>query len=115
MLPSCLLSQMDREANTQSVIQTLRTAQLEAKSHGGSYAPVLSPIDRLVSGENPSLDTRAVQKAGFPVVVWTVNDPTIMAELIAKRVDGIISDRPDLLQEAISKARNRPDNRTEQA
>jgi glycerophosphoryl diester phosphodiesterase len=32
-------------------------------------------------------------------VVWTVNEPADMARLIAIGVDGIISDRPDLLRE----------------
>ncbi len=112
-LPSPLPAQTDTNSNTQSVIQVLQAAQAQAKAHGASYIPVLSPVDRLVTGEKPKVDSRAVQKAGFPVVVWTVNDPTVMAELLAKRVDGIISDRPDLLREAVSKARNQPENRNQ--
>ena len=34
------------------------------------------------------------------VVVWTVNKPEDMARLIDMGVDGIISDRPDLLRQA---------------
>jgi glycerophosphoryl diester phosphodiesterase len=37
---------------------------------------------------------------GLKVVVWTVNQPADMARLIETGVDGIISDRPDLLREA---------------
>jgi glycerophosphoryl diester phosphodiesterase len=37
---------------------------------------------------------------GLKVVVWTVNRPEDMARLIDMGVDGIISDRPDLLREA---------------
>jgi glycerophosphoryl diester phosphodiesterase len=33
------------------------------------------------------------------VVVWTVNDPAEMAKLIDMGVDGIISDRPDILRQ----------------
>lgn len=114
-LPCQLTAQSDTDSNTQSVIAVLRSAQREAKAHGASYVPVLSPIDRLVTGDKPKLDSRAVQKAGFPVVVWTVNDPTLMAELLAKRVDGIISDRPDLLREAVSKARKESGNENDSA
>jgi len=37
---------------------------------------------------------------GLKVVVWTVNRPDDMARMIDLGVDGIISDRPDLLREA---------------
>jgi glycerophosphoryl diester phosphodiesterase len=109
--PLLLASQSSSESDTRTVIDILQAAQREAMAHGAHYAPVLSPIDRLVTGPTPPLDSQAVQKAGFPVVVWTVNDPKTMAELLAKRVDGIISDRPDLLLEAVSKARGLPENR----
>ena len=35
---------------------------------------------------------------GLPVIVWTVNDPKDMSRLIDMGVDGIISDRPDVLR-----------------
>jgi len=35
---------------------------------------------------------------GLPVIVWTVNDAKDMSRLIDMGVDGIISDRPDLLR-----------------
>jgi glycerophosphoryl diester phosphodiesterase len=41
---------------------------------------------------------RAAKKLNLRVDVWTVNNPEKMRELIALRVDGIITDRPDILQ-----------------
>jgi glycerophosphoryl diester phosphodiesterase len=47
---------------------------------------------------------------GLGVVVWTVNEPGDMARLIGMGVDGIISDRPDLLREvAVAKGIVLPD------
>lgn len=40
----------------------------------------------------------AVHKAGRKIHVWTIDDPQMMHELIDWGVDGIITDRPDLLK-----------------
>ena len=45
----------------------------------------------------------AYQEAGFAVIPWTVNDPTVMEALIDLGVDGLITDRPDLLMEIVRK------------
>jgi glycerophosphoryl diester phosphodiesterase len=42
-----------------------------------------------------------VRHAGYQVNVWTVNDAAMMRRLIALEVDGIITDRPDLLRQVL--------------
>ena len=41
---------------------------------------------------------KEAQSLGLKVVVWTVNEPADMRRMIEWGVDGIISDRPDLLR-----------------
>ncbi|MGQ0575838.1 MAG: glycerophosphodiester phosphodiesterase family protein [Pseudonocardia sp.] len=48
----------------------------------------------------PSL-LRTAHRAGVEVHVWTVQDPAEMTELLAMGVDGLMSDRPDLLRELL--------------
>jgi glycerophosphoryl diester phosphodiesterase len=50
------------------------------------------------------VDRRLVASAharGLQVHVWTVNDPAEMTALLDIEVDGIITDRPDLLKEIL--------------
>jgi glycerophosphoryl diester phosphodiesterase len=51
---------------------------------------------------------RGLHKArvlGLVTTVYTVNDPARMRELAAMGVDGIFSDRPDLLRRALAAPR----------
>jgi glycerophosphoryl diester phosphodiesterase len=43
----------------------------------------------------------AAHVLGLRVVVWTVNEPPCMHQLLDAGVDGIITDRPDLLREVL--------------
>jgi glycerophosphoryl diester phosphodiesterase len=60
--------------------------------------------------KNWSPDYRAVTQetverahgAGIRVVVWTVNEPRDIAQLIDWGVDGIISDYPDRLRDVLA-------------
>jgi glycerophosphoryl diester phosphodiesterase len=92
-------SQQQTAGTAPPELHLMRRAQLHSSLHGGRLAPVFSPSDDLLSQHR--LNARAVHDAGFPVVVWTVNDPQRMAELFELPVDGIISDRPDLLHDAL--------------
>ena len=42
-------------------------------------------------------------RAGLPVRVWTIDDPAEMAQLLSWGADGIISDRPDLAVEVVTR------------
>ena len=81
----------------------MEQARKHAEAHGAKVAPVLSPIDRVVrDGSRP---VEALHAGGFRIVPWTTNDPAKMRELIRLGVDGIISDRPDLLYQVVAEAR----------
>jgi len=51
---------------------------------------------------------RAAHARNLPVQVWTVDDPADMRRLLAMGVDGIQSDRPDLLAEVLTDVAGRP-------
>ncbi len=50
---------------------------------------------------------RRLKQTGMPVFVWTVNDPAAMRELANAGVDAIITDRPDVAQQALPTATSR--------
>lgn len=66
------------------------------KAAGGAiWSPLYEDVDRQSVAE--------AHKLGLTVVVWTVNNPQDMARLIDLGVDGIISDRPDVLRAVAAK------------
>lgn len=65
----------------------------------GAFAHVPLRLGRL-----PVHSERVIARAhdlGIRVVVWTVDDPATMRSLLDAGVDGIITDRPDLLREVL--------------
>lgn len=82
---------------TNPFLALITAARTHAQAHGAP-TPVLSPIDATLLGDNPPVNVAQLHQAGFRVVPWTTNDPAKMRALIDLRVDGIITDRPDILQ-----------------
>ena len=48
---------------------------------------------------------RAAKQLGIPLIVWTINDRAGMVELLDLGVDGLITDRPDLLRTVLAERR----------
>lgn len=86
-----------------SVLRMMNAARAHARANGGSQTPVCAPNSSLVKSFDPDLLT----SAGFPLVAWTVNDRKGLDALLDLRVRGIISDRPDLLREAVLARRDK--------
>jgi len=78
----------------------MTAARTHAKAHG-AQTPVLSPEDKVLLGDHPELDVAALHKAGFRIDPWNPNDAPTIRHLIRQRVDGLISDRPDILQQVL--------------
>jgi len=65
----------------------------------GAFAHVPMRLGRM-----PIHSERVIGRAhqlGIRVVVWTVDDPTTMRALLDAGVDGIITDRPDVMREVL--------------
>ncbi len=88
-------------ANPYLVLMEHATAH--ARSHGAALPPVLSPVDSSVL--DGSVPIQALHVQGVRIVPWTTNDPAKMRDLVRMEVDGIISDRPDLLQQVVAETR----------
>ena len=69
----------------QSLPRTIKVAG------GAIWSPFFGDVTPALISESHALDLQ--------VVVWTVNKPADMARMIEMGVDGIISDRPDLLRQ----------------
>jgi len=79
------------------------TADFNPADHGGSLPRTIKAAGGTVwspyFGDVTAALVSEAQTQGLRVVVWTVNKPDDMARMIEFGVDGIISDRPDLLRQ----------------
>jgi len=103
-IPTVYLSeQMGSGANVFRDKPSPWTAGFDPMRYGGSVPKTIKAAGGAIwSPYYRDIDDDAVQEAhglGLQVVVWTVNDAKSMASLIDMGVDGIISDRPDLLRQ----------------
>ncbi len=103
-IPTVYLTQQKGNAPTVSLQRASEwTAGFDPAAHGGSlprtikdaggaiWSPYFGDVTPELVAESHGL--------GLKVVVWTVNKKDDIARLIDAGVDGIISDRPDLLRE----------------
>nr|WP_246557607.1 glycerophosphodiester phosphodiesterase [Bradyrhizobium liaoningense] len=82
---------------------TAWTAGFNPADHGGSLPRTIKAAGGAVwspyFGDVTAALISEARGLGLRVVVWTVNKPEDMARMIELGVDGIISDRPDLLRQ----------------
>ncbi len=71
-------------------------------AHGGSVPRAVHAAGGRIWAPNQTFLTPALlaeaHALGLTVIPWTVNDPAMIVKLLDMGVDGIISDRPDLVQ-----------------
>lgn len=105
------------DAGQNSWLAVMGKAAAHAAAHH-AHAPSLSPVDRTAApaafglpAGTPSVPVAALQQRGIRVIPWTTNDPEAMRAVIRTGVDGLITDRPDLLQQTLAEERRaRPDD-----
>jgi glycerophosphoryl diester phosphodiesterase len=101
LLTTGTLAAQQASMATDPYLGLLTAAATHAKAHGAP-TPTLSPVDATLLGPNAPVHVAELQKAGFKIVPWTTNDPEKIRALINLRVDGIISDYPDRLQQVVA-------------
>ncbi len=82
------------------------TAGFQLRDYGSVPKMVKAAGGRIWSPYYRDVDAARLAEAkalGIAVVVWTVNDPATIGRLIDMGVDGIISDRPDVVREQMRK------------
>lgn len=88
-----------------ATLRAMNALRAHAQDAGSTKTPVMSAsflmLGELTPASNDMHIVASLHAAGFDVVPYTVNDKPTMQALLKLRVDGIISDRTDLLYQAI--------------
>ena len=86
------------------------TAGFQYRDHGSIPKMIKAAGGSHWSVHFRDLDSQKVKEAqslGLKVLVWTVNDPAVMAQMIEYGVEGLITDRPDLARKLLEERRIR--------
>lgn len=121
-------SPQNPQSEESATLRVMNAFRAHARAHGAERAPVFSPYfvqlkydangvksdpdAHYARGKNPQPglkqatsevhDVKSLRDAGYPVVPYTINDKAKMTELLKAGVSGVISDRPDLLYQAVA-------------
>ena len=82
------------------------TAGFQLRDHGSVPKMIKAAGGACWSVYYGDLDAQKVKEAqalGLKVLVWTVNDPAVMARMIGYGVDGLVTDRPDLARDVLKR------------
>ena len=82
------------------------TAGIQYKEHGSVPKMIKAAGGRIWSsffGDLDAAKVREAQSLGIQVLAWTVNAPRDIERMLDLGVDGIVSDRPDLVREAMQR------------
>lgn len=94
--------------NTNNVRQgSAWTAGFQIRDHGSVPRMIKAAGGHTWSSHHEALTPDLVKEAqalGLKVLAWTVNEPVLMAKLLEMGVDGIVTDRPDLLRAELEKS-----------
>ncbi len=65
-----------------------------------AHTLTVTPIKGFLDFESPAF-VAAAHRQNLKVHVWTINDPEKMSQILRARVDGILTDRPEILYEVL--------------
>lgn len=88
-----------REMSPRLRLAALYTASNPIRGDPPARAEVVGPQWEIVVGDRELV--RTAHGAGRQVVVWTVDSPSATRQMIEARVDGIITNRPDVVRRTL--------------